>query len=121
VKGKEYEMRNMRNDKSERKPKLSIVRDVPDMPKRKFSLIPVCAIEAEIDAFELGRNGRPYGDWKTAYKSVDEVLDKVYRHLMAHQKGKELDESGATHLGHAKADLSIAIWMIQNAAQKERP
>lgn len=80
-----------------------------DQTKAQLSLIPLSALEAEAAAFTYG--AEKYGRYNyTAGFTYSRLIDAALRHILAFNKGEDLDpESGLSHLGHARASLSMLI------------
>lgn len=85
-----------------------------DHDKAKLSLIPYEALKQE--AFALAYGAEKYG--KNNYKKGMEwsrLIDATLRHIHSFNNGEDVDkESLICHLGHAKANLSILIFYIEN-------
>lgn len=80
------------------------------LKKPPVHLVPPSSILAEAEAFKLG--AAKYGpyNWREKKVSASIYYAAALRHLQAWWDGQDNDEeSGATHLGHAKACLGILI------------
>ena len=78
--------------------------------KTPINLVPPSAIEAEAEAFRLG--AKKYGpyNWRQKRISSSVYYAAAMRHLFAWWQGEDTDpESGAPHLGHARACLALVI------------
>lgn len=78
--------------------------------KAPINLVPPSAIEAEAGAFALG--AKKYGayNWRLKRISASVYYAAAMRHMFAWWQGEDIDpESGAPHLGHARACMALAI------------
>jgi hypothetical protein len=80
-----------------------------DAGKADLSLVPYIAIEEEARAFMLGE--RKYGRYNyTKGLQSHRLIAAALRHIMQYQNGETNDsESGASHLGHARACLAMLL------------
>ena len=80
-----------------------------DTGKADLSLVPVVAIEAEAKALMFGE--KKYGRYNyTQGFETSRLVAACLRHVLAYQDGENTDpESGLSHLGHARACLSMLL------------
>lgn len=80
-----------------------------DGNKPDLSLLPKVALEEEARAFMLGV--RKYGRYNYANGlETSRLIAACLRHIVAFQDGEDTDpESGASHLGHARACLAMLL------------
>ena len=93
-----------------------------DEGKPDISLIPYSALEEEAYAFMLGM--KKYGRYNfTKGMAITRVLASAMRHILAFLWEQSWDEeSGRSHLGHARACLAMAIEMLRiGTATDDRP
>ena len=96
----------------------------PDNPKDKFGRVKVCvsfipkiAILAEAVVMALG--GRKYGpfNWREKPVKAETYLDAAFRHIALWEAGEDNDdESGVSHLAHARACCGILIDALAHEA-----
>jgi hypothetical protein len=90
-----------------------------DKGKTPLSILTKESLKAEADALGYGAN--KYG--KDNYKKGMEwsrVIDACMRHLVAFNSKEDIDnESGLSHLAHAKANLAILIYYTENKIGKD--
>lgn len=80
-----------------------------DKGKRKLSLVPMVAVEAAAEAFEVGE--KKYGRYNY-YKgmSASRLIDALLRHVNAFNEGEERDPiDGQLHLGSVIACASMIL------------
>ena len=80
-----------------------------DTGKVDISLVPLVATEAEARALMFGE--KKYGRYNyTQGFETSRLVAACLRHVLAYQDGEDTDpESGLSHLGHAKACLSMLL------------
>ena len=80
-----------------------------DTGKVDISLVPLVATEAEARALMFGE--KKYGRYNyTQGFETSRLVAACLRHVLAYQNGEDTDpESGLSHLGHAKACLSMLL------------
>jgi hypothetical protein len=80
-----------------------------DTGKADLSLVPLVAIETEARALMFGE--KKYGRYNyTQGFEVSRLVAACLRHVLAYQDGENADpESGLSHLGHARACLSMLL------------
>lgn len=85
-----------------------------DGGKPDMSLIPMAALVEEAKAFGLG--AKKYGRYNYLLgMSASRLLAAALRHISQYNDGEDLDpESGASHLGHARACLAMILHCIQH-------
>ena len=90
-----------------------------DQGKPPLSILTKESLEAE--AVALGYGANKYG--KDNYKKGMDwcrVIDACMRHLVAFNSKEDIDsESGLSHLAHAKANLAILIYYVENNKGKD--
>lgn len=85
-----------------------------DNEKPRMALLSPKGIEAEAEAMTYG--AEKYGDynWRNGIK-VSRYLSAALRHIFAVLRGEFFDpESGLHHLGHAKANLGMALQTLED-------
>lgn len=84
--------------------------------KRRWRLLPLEVFEPVVKVLEFGAD--KYSAWNFAEGdglSWTEVLDSMKRHIMAWERGEELDpESGESHLGHIGCNLMFLLYYTQH-------
>lgn len=87
--------------------------------KRRWNLLPLEVFEPVVKVLEFGAN--KYAAWNFAEGdglSWTEVLDSMKRHIMAWERGEDLDpESGESHLGHIGCNLMFLLYYMQYIEQ----
>ena len=80
-----------------------------DTGKVDISLVPLVATEAEARALMFGE--KKYGRYNyTQGFETSRLVAACLRHVLAYQDGEDTDpESGLSHIGHAKACLSMLL------------
>ena len=90
-----------------------------DSNKPKLSLVSLESVAGEAAAMTYGAN--KYG--KNNYKGGmdwSRLLDAALRHISQYNSGEDLDkESGLNHIYHAKANLGMLIYYIENKLGKD--
>lgn len=99
-------------------------KDMVGRRKVPLSLIPSSALVHEAMAFKYGAFEAPcvdgkkgYGpyNWRTAPVSASVYIDAMLRHILDYLDGEEVaDDSGAHHLGHARACAGIILDAMEN-------
>jgi Domain of unknown function (DUF5664) len=85
-----------------------------DKGKPKISMIPREAWEEEARVLEYGATKYGRDNYKDGMDWT-RVLDASLRHILAFSSGENVDpETGISHLGHAKANLSMLLYYIKN-------
>ena len=80
-----------------------------DQGKPELDLIPTTALIAEAAALSYGKQKYGRNNYKKGFE-YSRLIAACLRHLMAFKDGEDKDsESGASHLGHARACLAILI------------
>lgn len=80
-----------------------------DQDKADLSLIPLSGMEAEARAFMWGEKKYSRGNYKGGLES-HRLIAAAMRHLAAWEQGEDADpESGGSHIGHARACLSMLL------------
>lgn len=90
--------------------------------KTPVSLIPWEGLDAEARA--LAHGVQKYGCWNHLFfRPFNEMIDGTLRHIIeGWMNGEDLDpESGVSHLGHARANLSILLARIANFPNYHEP
>lgn len=78
--------------------------------KPPLHLIPSSAIIEEAMALKEGANKYDPFNWRETAVEAQTYIGAALRHLYAYQEGENYDpDSGAHHLGHARACLAILI------------
>lgn len=85
-----------------------------DSGKPPLSLIPREAMESEAMALGFGANKYGVHNFRKGISYL-RLLDAALRHIYAFQSGEDLDpESGHSHIGHARANLGMLMYMVAN-------
>lgn len=78
--------------------------------KAPLHLVPPVAIIAEAGAFKLGAEKYGAYNWRQHKVSSSVYVAAALRHIVSYHDGEDIDaESGASHLGHARACLAILL------------
>lgn len=88
--------------------------------KIDHTMLPIDALEEVSKALMSGRTR--FGAWNWAINPLTqtEYLAKVHRHVLAHQKGEDIDPiTGCTHIACAIADLMFLQSNILNGRTKD--
>jgi hypothetical protein len=88
-----------------------------------LSCVPASALLIEGQVMSLGRFKYGPFNWRENSVSAEVYIDALLRHVMAWNAGQDNDEeSGVSHLGHARACLGILIDAMENGAMiDDRP
>lgn len=86
-----------------------------DSGKPRISLIPKEALFETANAFGFGAEKYGTHNFKGGIK-MSRLLDAALRHIVKYADGEDMDDENpnTTHLGHAMAALSMAIYMHFN-------
>lgn len=103
-----------RQDESETLEQKSDVGTKHDQEKPTLAFIPKAALYAEGQAFAFG--AKKYDSWNYKHGiKVSRTLSAALRHIMQFLDGEDNDqESGAHHLGCARANLAMALDTLAN-------
>jgi hypothetical protein len=77
--------------------------------KPELSLIPTVALVEEAKALTSGADKYGAYNYLATQVQASAYVDAAMRHIRAWMDGDDLDESGANHLGHARASLAILL------------
>lgn len=85
-----------------------------DNEKQPLAYIPKAALEAEAQAFAFG--AKKYDPWNYKHGiAVTRTLSAALRHIFQFIEGEDFDsESGAHHLGSARANLGMCLDTLAN-------
>lgn len=84
-------------------------KDAAAKGKPELSLIPTAALVEEAKALASGADKYGAYNYLAAPVQASTYIDAAFRHIRAWMDGDDLDESGANHLGHARASLAILL------------
>lgn len=92
-----------------------------DQGKRRWTLLPLEALESVVDVLEFGARKYAPGQWQRVPNARARYIDAAFRHLVAAAKGDDEDpESGLPHLAHAGCCILFALWFdVTGAYQVE--
>lgn len=91
-----------------------------DQGKAPLSIIPKEALEYEARAFKYGAEKYGRNNFKASGLDHTRLLDAALRHIYAYAGGQNNDdESDLNHLGHARANLAMLIYMLENNKGKD--
>lgn len=83
-----------------------------DSGKRRFSLIPLEAINEVTDVLEVGAQKYAVDNWKHVPEARTRYYDASIRHITAWFGGEQLDpETGKHHLAHGICCLMFLLWL----------
>lgn len=83
-----------------------------DSGKRRFSLLPIEAVNEVVDVLEFGAQKYAVGNWKHVPEARQRYYDAALRHIFAWFNGEKLDpETGKHHLAHGICCLTFLLWM----------
>ncbi len=86
-----------------------------DSGKPPLSIIPREALEHEARAFGYGANKYGKNNFKLGGIEHSRLIDAALRHIYAYAAKEDNDiESGLNHLGHARANLAMLLYNIEN-------
>jgi hypothetical protein len=86
---------------------------------RWWTLVDFEALEPMLRVLEFGATKYSDNQWKLGLE-MDAIMDSLLRHLVAIQKGEELDpESQLPHIGHALCNLYFYSHFYQKAKIKD--
>jgi hypothetical protein len=90
-----------------------------DKGKAPLSLCPLPGLEAEARALAFGLKKYPKNNFKLGMR-YSRISDATLRHVLAWCYGEDLDqESGLSHLAHAKACLAMLITIIERGTGED--
>jgi len=82
--------------------------------KMAWELIDFQALEPLVEVLMFGATKYSKDNWKKG-QSITELLGSLFRHIIAFQKGEDLDEeSGKSHIGHAMCNLMFIQYVLNN-------
>ena len=85
-----------------------------DGGKAQLSIIPKVALEYEAQALMYGANKYGRDNYKLGMEYT-RLLDATLRHIYAFREKEDDDpESSLSHLGHARANLAMLIYYVEN-------
>lgn len=90
-----------------------------DDSKADLSLLPLPAMEAEARALMYGEKKYGRDNWRLGMES-HRLVAAALRHIHAYNEGEDNDqESGVSHLGHARACLGMLLGTIAAGTAKD--
>lgn len=83
-----------------------------DSGKRRFSLLPLEAVNEVIDVLEVGAQKYAVDNWKQVPEARTRYYDATIRHITAWFAGEKNDpETGKNHLAHGICCLMFLLWL----------
>lgn len=90
-----------------------------DTGKAPISLIPKEALEEEAKALGFGASKYGRFNFKGGIE-YSRLIDAAMRHILAFADGEDLDpEAKTNHIGNARANLGMLLWMINNKPEMD--
>ncbi len=75
------------------------------------------SLEPLVEVLMFGETKYSRDNWKKG-QLITELLGSLFRHIIAFQKGEDLDsESGKSHIGHAMCNLMFIQYVLNNHKQ----
>ena len=82
--------------------------------KMAWELVDFKALEPMVEVLMFGASKYSKDNWKKG-QAITELLGSLFRHIIAFQKGEDLDEeSGKSHIGHAMCNLMFIQYVLDN-------
>ena len=82
--------------------------------KMAWELVDFEALEPMVEVLMFGASKYSKDNWKKG-QAITELLGSLFRHIIAFQKGEDLDEeSGKSHIGHAMCNLMFIQYVLNN-------
>ena len=86
-----------------------------DSEKLRYDLFPVEALEEITKVLTYGAGKYAPDNWRKVEPCNDRYFAAAMRHMIAHRKGEQMDESGYHHLAHAACCI---IFMLTKELEK---
>ena len=85
--------------------------------KLEWDQIDFESLEPLVEVLMFGETKYSRDNWKKG-QLITELLGSLFRHIIAFQKGEDLDsESGKSHIGHAMCNLMFIQYVLNNHKQ----
>lgn len=98
-------------DEGETKPKYA---DRDNGGKLEWDQVDFESLEPLVEVLMFGETKYSRDNWKKG-QLITELLGSLFRHIIAFQKGEDLDsESGKSHIGHAMCNLMFIQYVLNN-------
>jgi len=82
--------------------------------KLEWDQIDFESLEPLVEVLMFGETKYSRDNWKKG-QLITELLGSLFRHIIAFQKGEDLDsESGKSHIGHAMCNLMFIQYVLNN-------
>ena len=82
--------------------------------KMAWELVDFESLEPLVEVLMFGATKYSKDNWKKG-QAITELLGSLLRHIIAFQKGEDLDEeSGKSHIGHAMCNLMFIQYVLNN-------
>jgi len=82
--------------------------------KMEWDQIDFESLEPLVEVLMFGETKYSRDNWKKG-QLITELLGSLFRHIIAFQKGEDLDsESGKSHIGHAMCNLMFIQYVLNN-------
>jgi len=82
--------------------------------KLEWDQIDFESLEPLVEVLMFGETKYSRDNWKKG-QLITELLGSLFRHVIAFQKGEDLDsESGKSHIGHAMCNLMFIQYVLNN-------
>ena len=82
--------------------------------KMAWELVDFESLEPLVEVLMFGATKYSKDNWKKG-QAITELLGSLFRHIIAFQKGEDLDEeSGKSHIGHAMCNLMFIQYVLDN-------
>lgn len=93
-----------------------------DHGKRRWSLLPMEALEPVVRVLEFGARKYSVDNWMCVPEPTTRYYDALQRHLVAWRSGESFDpESGEHHLAHAGCCLVFLLWFVTRSGEGRIP
>ena len=86
-----------------------------DSEKLRYDLFPIEALEEITKVLTYGAAKYAPDNWRKVEPCNDRYFAAAMRHMIAHRKGEQMDESGYHHLAHAACCI---IFMLTKELEK---
>ena len=86
-----------------------------DSEKLRYDLFPIEALEEITKVLTYGAAKHAPDNWRKVEPCNDRYFAAAMRHMIAHRKGEQMDESGYHHLAHAACCI---IFMLTKELEK---